>query len=138
MGGYVYNGNVAPLLPRDFSLIGVIATYNLFDFGKREHTIKERHAQVGMAETALQLTKAKVSASVKSSYLELERLRQLSELTHHLSSAIRGRQASDRIANPAIAASRTKFATHLLQPDLLHHQHPIPFAFLIAGRYKPF
>ncbi len=134
MGGYVYNGNVAPLLPRDFSLIGVIATYNLFDFGKREHTIKERHAQVGMAETALQLTKAKVSASVKSSYLELERLRQLSELTHRLSSAIRVRQASDRIDNPEIAASRAKFETEMFQADLDYRQQLVRLRILMGGR----
>jgi outer membrane protein TolC len=68
LGGYAYNANTIPLLPRDFSFIGIIGSYNLFDFGKREHTIKERSAQVSMAETALELTKAKVAAAVKTSY----------------------------------------------------------------------
>ena len=58
LGGYVYNGNALPLLPRDFSFIGIMGSYNLFDFGKREHTIRERSAQLGRAETALELTKA--------------------------------------------------------------------------------
>jgi len=61
VGGYVYNDNTIPLLPRDFSFVGIMGSYALFDFGKREHTIKERNAQVGMAETALELTKAKSS-----------------------------------------------------------------------------
>jgi hypothetical protein len=39
MGGYVCNSNAVPLLPRDFSYIGFMATYNLFAFGKREHFI---------------------------------------------------------------------------------------------------
>ncbi len=65
-----------------------MASYNVFDFGKREHTIKERNAQVSMAETALELTKAKVAAAVKTSYFEMDRSRQLSELAHRLSAAI--------------------------------------------------
>ena len=88
MGGYVYNANAIPLLPRDFSFIGIMGSYNLFDFGKREHTIQERNAQVSMAETALQLTKAKVAAAMKNSYFEMDRSRQLSELAHCLSAAI--------------------------------------------------
>jgi outer membrane protein TolC len=59
LGGYAYNANAIPLLPRDFSFIGIMGSYNLFDFGKREHTVKERNAQVSMAETALELTKPK-------------------------------------------------------------------------------
>jgi outer membrane protein TolC len=58
MGGYAYQDNVIPLLPRDFSFVGIVATFNLFDFGKREHTIKGANAQAEMAEIALQLTKA--------------------------------------------------------------------------------
>ena len=68
LGGYAYNANTIPALPRDFSFIGIMGSYNLFDFGKREHTIKERTAQVSMSETALELTKAKVAAAVKSSF----------------------------------------------------------------------
>src|SRR6266481_5885679 len=94
MGGYAYQDNVLPLLPRDFSFIGMVATYNLFDFGKREHTIKGASAQAEMAQIALQLTKAKVAAAVKSSHFELDRSRQLSELTHRLDSAIQVQRAS--------------------------------------------
>ena len=35
LGGYAYNSNAIPLLPRDFSFIGIMGSYNLFDFGKR-------------------------------------------------------------------------------------------------------
>ena len=39
--GYSYQ-TVIPLLPRDFSFVGFMATWNVFDFGKRERTISER------------------------------------------------------------------------------------------------
>jgi outer membrane protein TolC len=66
MGGYAYQDGVLPLLPHDFSFIGIVATFNLFDFGKREHTIKGASAQAEMAEIALQLTKAKVAAAART------------------------------------------------------------------------
>ena len=72
-------------------------SYTLFDFGKREHTIKERNAQVGMAETALELTKAKVATAVKTSYFEMDRSRQLSELARRMSAAISVRDVSYRV-----------------------------------------
>jgi outer membrane protein TolC len=87
LGGYAYQANLLPLLPRDFSFIGVMATYSIFDGGKREHTLKQRNAQVEMAELGVTLTKAKVSAGVKTSYLEMERSRGLSELSQRMISA---------------------------------------------------
>ena len=79
VGGYTNQNALKIILPRDFSYIGVIATYTVFDFGKRERGVKESDAQAEMAELAVPLTKAKVSAEVKSSYFELERSRKLHE-----------------------------------------------------------
>jgi len=59
LGGYAYQNDVLPLLPADFSFLGVMGTYTLFDFGKREHTFKQRNAQVSAAELAVEATKAK-------------------------------------------------------------------------------
>jgi outer membrane protein TolC len=123
MGGYAYQDNVLPLLPRDFSFIGIVATYNLFDFGKREHTIKGANAQAEMAEIALQLTKAKVSASVKSSHFELERSRQLSELTRRLASAIQVQRAVYEENGAEIAAAKkAKVEVEMFQADLDYRQ----------------
>jgi outer membrane protein TolC len=122
MGGYAYNDNAIPALPRDFSFIGVMGSYNLFDFGKREHTIKERNAQVSMAETALELTKAKVAAAVKTSYFEMDRSRQLSELAHRMSDAIPLERVSYSKDNPELAASRAKVEAEMLQADLDYRQ----------------
>jgi outer membrane protein TolC len=123
MGGYAYNDNVLPLLPRDFSFIGLVATYNLFDFGKREHTIKGANAQTEMAEIALQLTKAKVAGAVKTSHLELERLRQLRELTRRLDSAIQLERTSyEKNGAEVAAAKQAKVEAEMFQADLDYRQ----------------
>jgi outer membrane protein TolC len=81
-GGFAAQSQFIPLLPNNFSYIGIVGTYNVFDSGKREQTVKERSTQLEMARTALELTRAKVAAGVKTSYLELERSRTLSDLAH--------------------------------------------------------
>ena len=63
MGGYANQNAVSDrVLPKDFSYIGVIATFTLFDGFKREHGVKEVQAQAEMADLAVELTKAKVAA----------------------------------------------------------------------------
>ena len=96
MGGYAYNGDALPLLPHDFGFAGIVATYNIFDFGKREHTIKAASTQARMAELALELTKAKVAAGVKTAYLDLQQSQQRSEFARRLDSAIDVRNTSVR------------------------------------------
>lgn len=122
LGLYTYNDNAVPLLPRDFSAIGVMASFNLFDFGKREHAVKERKTQLEMAELAVQLTKAKVAASVKNSYFELERSRQLSELHRQLASTIQMRRTSSREDDSDFTAARTKTEAAMFEADLEYRQ----------------
>ncbi|HWB82531.1 MAG TPA: TolC family protein [Bryobacteraceae bacterium] len=122
MWGYFYNGNILPLLPRDFSFVGVVASYNIFDFGKREHSVKERRAQVEMAETALELTKAKVGASIQQSYYELERTRRLSAVAQQMESAIRAIEVKYNPDDSDWKASRAKVEIEALQADLEHRQ----------------
>jgi outer membrane protein TolC len=71
-------------LPGDFSFIGFNATFNIFDFGKREKTISERHAQVAMAEAGVAMTKTKVASTVQKSFLDLQRTQKLRDLTRRL------------------------------------------------------
>ena len=59
--------------------IGLLGSWNVFDFGKRERTINECNAQVRMAETALQLIKAKVAAAIDGDYPAMMRSRQSNE-----------------------------------------------------------
>ena len=110
-------------MPRDFSFVGLIGSYTLFDFGKREHTIKERKAQVEMAELGVQLTRAKVSAGVKSSYLELERARQMSALRHRMvaASQLRNAKMNDETQyNPRL--SSTKAEAEMFEADLSYRK----------------
>ena len=122
MGGYAYNDNAIPLLPRDFSFIGIMGSYNLYDFGKREHTVKERNAQLSMAETALELTKAKVATAVKTSYFEMDRSRQLSELARRLSAAIPVERVGYTKSDPDLAVSQAKVEAEIFQADLDYRQ----------------
>jgi outer membrane protein TolC len=123
MGGYAYQNNVIPLLPHDFAFVGIVASYNLLDFGKREHTIKGANAQAEMAGIALQLTKAKIAASIKSSHFELERSRQLSELTRRLSSAIQLQRVNyEDNGAEIVAAKRAKVEAEMFQADLEYRQ----------------
>jgi len=119
MAGYAYTGNTIPLLPQDFGFVGIVANFNVLDFGKREHTIKGANAQAAMAEIALQLTKAKVAAAVRTSHFELQRSRQLSELTHHLDLAVQLRKASyDEGSAEILAAKKAKVEAEMYQADL--------------------
>lgn len=121
-GGYVSQNDALPPLPRDFSFVGVVGAYTLFDFGKREHTVKERKAQVSMAEIALQLTKFKVEAGVKNSFFELERSRQLSELTRRLASGAHLQNASHGESSSQAAASKARIEAEMYRSDLEYRQ----------------
>ena len=88
MGGYINQPQpVLPLLPGDFSFIGFTATFNIFDFGKREKTISERHAQVGLAEANVAAVKSKVAANVQKTFFELQRAQKIRDLTRRLAAA---------------------------------------------------
>jgi len=122
LGGFTYQNNVIPALPRDFTFIGVMATYDLFDFGKRQHTVKERSTQLEMAQTALELTRAKVAAAVKTGYFDLERSRQMADLAHRMELAARALNAQYGGDDPDVQASQAEIELEILQVDLEHRQ----------------
>jgi hypothetical protein len=70
--------------------------------------VKEVKAQSEMADLAVQLTKAKVAAGVKSSYLELNRSRQLYQLTRRMVSAGRVVDASYHSNDPEVESAQAK------------------------------
>jgi outer membrane protein len=122
MGGFIYQ-NAAPLLPNTFGYGGVMVSYNLFDFGKREAAVKEASAQLGMAELGVELTKAKVAASVKTTFFELERTRQFSQLAQQMgTSVIRLVSVSSSPDNVEMQAARAKAETEMFEADLAHRQ----------------
>ena len=85
MGGYLNQQQpVFPLLPTDSSFIGFTATFDIFDFGKREKTVSERKAQVSMAEANVAMVKQRVAANVQKSFLDLQRSQKIRDLTRRL------------------------------------------------------
>jgi len=120
--GFIYQ-NALPLLPNTFGYGGVMVSYNLFDFGKREAAVKEASAQLGMAELGVELTKAKVAESIKKTYYELERTRQFSQLAQQMgSSVMRLVSVSSTPESIDVKAARTKAETEMFEADLAHRQ----------------
>jgi outer membrane protein TolC len=122
VSGYAFQ-NIIPAVNSNFGYGGVMASYTLFDFGKREHAVKEARAQLGMAETALQLTKAKLASDVKKSYFELERTRQVSLIAQKMGSTAASLiKASFNSESPDVRAARSDVELEMLEADLAHRQ----------------
>ena len=122
VGGFMFQ-NTIPLVPNNFGYGGVLVSYNIFDFGKRERAVKEARAQLEMAEMGLQLTKAKIAANIKKTYFELERSRQLSQLAQKIgSSAVGLIHVSSPPESMEVKATRAKLEADMLEADLAHRQ----------------
>ena len=123
IGGYA-NQNLMSnaVLPQDFSYVGVMGTWTLFDFGKREHGVKEASAQAEAADLGAQLTKAKVAEAVKSSYLELERSRKLSQLARRMVSVTQVVEASYKSDDPDVESARAKMEADMFRAELEYRQ----------------
>ena len=50
VGGWANQNALNIILPRDFSYLGLVATYTVFDFGKRERGVKESGANAQAAD----------------------------------------------------------------------------------------
>lgn len=122
VAGYLFQ-NAIPAVNSNFGYGGVMASYTLFDFGKREHAVKEARAQLGMAETALQLTKAKLAADVTKSYYELERTRQLNRVAQKMgSSAALLMKVSANSESIEVRAARADLEIETIEADFAHRQ----------------
>jgi outer membrane protein TolC len=123
VAGYANQNLVAQsLLPKDFGFIGVMATFTIFDGFKREHGVKEVKAQAAMADIGVQLTKAKVAEKVKTSYLELERSRQLYQLARRMVSATQVVRASYKTDDPEVEWARAKAKADMFRAELEYRQ----------------
>jgi outer membrane protein TolC len=122
VGGYANQNAINVVLPRDFSYVGFVASIDVFDFGKREHAVKEASAQAEAADLAVQLTKAKVAAGVKSSYLELNRSRELALLARRMVSETRVVEASYRPDDSDVESVRAKMEADMYRAELEYRQ----------------
>jgi outer membrane protein len=114
VGGYIYERAI-PLLPRDFSFIGVVASWTLFDFGKRENIIRERHSQVAMAEANVDLVKTKVANEVQKAFFELRGAQKVRDLTRQLAATYYTASVS---ASPEARAARADAEAEMLKAEL--------------------
>ena len=122
VAGYMFQ-NILPAVNSNFGYGGVVASYTLFDFGKREHAVKEARAQLGIAETALQLTRAKLASDAKKLYSDLERSRQLSQVAQKMgSSAVLLMNVSSDSESVEVRAARADVEVQMLGADFVHRQ----------------
>jgi outer membrane protein TolC len=105
-------------LPDDFSWIGVIATWTIFDFFKRERTIKERGAQVTMARANLEMVRAKVAAAAQKTVVDLDRTRRILELTRQVASLRRAATPRDQDPGAEAKAALAKAEAEMFQAEL--------------------
>jgi outer membrane protein TolC len=116
-GGYMFQTGI-PALPDDFSWIGVIATWTIFDFFKRERTIKERDAQVSMAKANLEMVQAKVAAATQKTVMDVDRTRRILELTRQVASLQRAATPRDQEPGPEARAALAKAEAEMFQAEL--------------------
>ena len=122
VSGYLFQ-NAFPAVNSHFGYGGVTASYTLFDFGKREHAVKEARAQLEMAQAALQLTQARLAGEVKKSYFELERSRQVSLVAQKMgSSTARLMKVSMNSENLEVKAARAEVELEMIEADFAHRQ----------------
>ena len=122
IGGYAFQNAINLVLPKSFGYIGVSASWTIFDFGKREHGVKEVKAQADMADLGVQLTKAKVAAAVKSAYFELERSRQLSQLARRMVSSTQLVEASYNPNDPEVESARATIEADMFRTELEYRE----------------
>ena len=122
-GGFT-NGNfiTQSILPSNFTYLGFVATFTLFDGFKREHGVKESKANAEAADLGVQLTKAKVAGAVKSSYMELDRSRKFYQLARRMVSASQFVEASYKPDDPEVASARAIMEADMFRAELEYRQ----------------
>jgi len=122
LGGYAFQNMINLVLPRSFGYIGVSASWTIFDFGKREDGVKESKANAEAADLGVQLTKAKVAAGVKSSYMELDRSRKFYQLACRMVSASQFAEAAYKLDDPEAVSARAKMEADKFRAELEYRQ----------------
>jgi len=122
LGGYTNQTSLNLVFPRAAGYIGTMASWTIFDFGKREHGVKESKANAEAADLGVELTKAKVAGAVKTSYLELDRSRQLYQLARRMVSATQVVEASYKLDDPEVESARAKMEADMFRAELEYRQ----------------
>lgn len=73
------NQNGVPFLRNDFTSVGVQVSWNLFDWGKRNHVISQRSAEVAQAKENLHRLEGRIRLEIVKAYRKMEDAQALSE-----------------------------------------------------------
>ena len=126
--------NGVPFLVHNFGTFGVSLTYDVFDFGKRRATVREREAQLAQAQENLTRLKETVSVQIERNLNKVERTRQMLQVATEV---VRLREEGERLAENQMAQGivlvsarrQASAASYKAQADLLQAQ----LAYLLAG-----
>jgi len=89
-----YQNGVA-FLVRNFGTFGFNLNWDVFDFGKRRATVREREAQLAQAEENLSRLKEAVAVEIERSYNKVTRTRSMVQVATQV---VRLREESERLA----------------------------------------
>jgi outer membrane protein TolC len=89
-----------PFFVRNFGSFGVIMKWDVFDFGKRRATLRERQDQLAEAEENVRRLKEEVAVTIQRSYDKLQRTKSLVEVAQQV---VNLRQESERLAQNQLA-----------------------------------
>lgn len=84
-----------PFLVRNFGTFGFNLSWEVFDFGKRRATVREREAELAQAEENLRRLKDEVAVAIERSYNKVERTRGLVQVATQV---VNLRQEGERLA----------------------------------------
>jgi outer membrane protein TolC len=120
---YSYQNGV-PFFVHNFGTFGVSLTYDIFDFGKRRATVRERNDEVAEAEENVARLKDGVAVSIERCYHKLERTKNMVQVAQQI---VMLREESERVANNQLAQGMVKVserrqataANYKAQADLL-------------------
>jgi outer membrane protein TolC len=113
-----------PFLVRNFGTFGVNLSWEVFDFGKRRATVRERETQLAEAEENLTRLKEEVAVSIDRSYNKVERTKNMVAVAQQV---LNLRQESERLAQNQLAQGvvlvserrQATAATYRAQADFL-------------------
>jgi outer membrane protein TolC len=126
--------NGVPFLVHNFGTFGFNLTYDVFDFGKRRATVRERETQLAQAQENLTRLKEAVNVQIERGYNKVERTKHMLEVATEV---VKLRAESERLAENQVtqglvlvsARRQASAASYKAQADLLQAQ----LAFLLAG-----
>jgi outer membrane protein len=84
-----------PFLETNFGTFGLHLTWDVFDFGKRRATVRERETQLAESEENLRRLKEEIAVTIERSYNKLQRTRSLVRVATEI---VKLRQEGERLA----------------------------------------